>query len=133
MMLGFSAFSMKAQDSWVVYLNKVQVLQSTQESPEKNIVSINEEDLKNKQVFTLTYFDREKQKDWSRFIMLNNSEDHEIRRLKSNRLRYTNQDLLKLLQKYKTIHIYTWALPDDPALRKRIRVRRVHLCTLVLE
>lgn len=122
-----------AQDSWVVYLNKHQVMRAEEELPSSNRVLIKAAELNNSHVFTLTYFDTQLQDDWSRFMMVNDSSDHELKRIESSKLSYPNKDLLRLLRKHGTLHIYTWALPDDPELRQRIRVRRVHLCTLVLE
>jgi hypothetical protein len=38
-----------------------------------------------------------------------------------------------LLENNNTIKIYTWALPKDPKEAARVRIRRVHLCTIELK
>ncbi len=129
----FLMSQLKAQDSWVVFLNKQQLLSTSTESAEKNVFSVKEEDLKENHPFTLTYFDLNKEKDWTRFLMIFTTKDEEIKRQEGRKMRLTNSRLLELLKKHKELHFYTYSLPNDPDLRARIRVRRIHLCTLVLD
>lgn len=131
--MGLLVTSVQAQDKWMVYVNKIVVLNALEESEEKNIVRVSAPELNKKNNFSLTYFENPRQKGWTRSIMVFNSEDQEIKRVQGSKLSYTNASLLNLLKKHKTLQIYTWSIPDDPALKERIRVRRVHLCTLVLE
>ena len=125
--------SVQAQDKWSVHINKKPLLEATEESPEKNLVSLKLADLKKKNNFILTYFENPKQKGWTRSIMIFDSADKELKRITGTKLSLTNANLLSLLKKNKSIQIYTWSIPNDPELKARIRVRRVHLCTLVLE
>ena len=133
LMMGLVSISGSAQDNWIVYLNKKAILNTSEESEEKNIIRISRQALKNNNLFTLTYLEQPRQKDWTRSIMVFDSADQEIKRVKGNKLSYSNAALLSLLSKHGTIELYTWSIPNDPALKERIRVRRVHLCTLVLE
>jgi hypothetical protein len=133
LMMGLWVQQVVAQDKWLVYLNKKPVLETQEESEEKNQVLIKASALKNKNVFTITYIEASKQKGWSRSMMLFDSTDKELKRVKGNKITYSNASLLLLLKKYKSLHVYTWSLPNDPAMKERIRVRRVHLCTLVLD
>lgn len=132
-MIGLMVQKTEAQDKWTVHVNKISVLQASEESPEKNLVRVKMADLKKKNNFMLTYFENPKQKGWTRSIMILDSADKELKRITGTRLSLSNSNLLSLLKKYKAIQVYTWSIPDDPALKARIRVRRVHLCTLVLE
>jgi hypothetical protein len=132
-MMGLITSSMQAQDSWTVHLNKKSVLEASEESIDKNSIRINASDLKKKNNFVLTYFENPKQKGWTRSLMVFDSSDKELKRIKGTKLSLTNSNVLSLLKKYKSIQLYTWSIPDDPALKARIRVRRVHLCTLVLD
>jgi hypothetical protein len=133
LVMGLLTVSAEAQDNWVVYLNKKPVLESREESEEKNVVHIKSNALKSKNVFTITYLEAAKQKGWSRSMMVFDSTDRELKRVKGNKLSYSNSSLLSLLKKNKTLRVYTWSIPNDPAMKERIRVRRVHLCTLVLD
>jgi hypothetical protein len=133
LMMGLLVGDLQAQDNWIVYLNKQPVLDATEESREKNIVSIKASSLRSKNIFMLTYLEAEKQQGWSRSLMIFDSSDHELKRIKGSRLSLTNNSLLSMLRKSRRIDIYTVSMPDDPAIRERIRVRRVHLCTLVLQ
>ena len=132
-MMGLMVHSTEAQDKWSVHLNKKAVLEASEESAEKNRVGIKASELKKANNFMLTYFENPKQKGWTRSIMIFDSTDKELKRINGTKLSLTNANLLSLLKKHKSIHLYTWSIPDDPALKARIRVRRVHLCTLVLE
>lgn len=132
LLMGLLSIQSEAQDKWTVFLNKKPVLQSSVES-ENNLVKISAASLKNKNLFTLTYIEQPRQKGWTRSIMVFDSTDRELKRVKSNKISYSNAALLAILKKNRQVLIYTWSIPDDPALKERIRVRRVHLCTLVLE
>jgi hypothetical protein len=123
----------QAQDNWIVYLNKKPVLETSEESKENNIVYVKASILRSKNIFMLTYLEDEKQKGWSRSLMIFDSADRELKRIRGSRLSLTNSNLLSILRKSRKIDIYTVSIPDDPAIRERIRVRRVHLCTLVLQ
>jgi hypothetical protein len=133
LMMGLLVHSTQAQDKWIVHVNKKAVLEANEESVEKNQVRVKAADLKKANNFVLTYFENPKQKGWTRSIMIFDSMDKELKRIKGTKLSLTNSNLLSLLKKHKSIQLYTWSIPDDPALKARIRVRRVHLCTLVLE
>jgi len=122
-----------AQDSWKVCLDKKTVLKTSVESEEKNVVHINAADLKNKNGFVVNYTGQTKKKDWERTIMIYDENDQELSRQKGTRLELSDAALHDLFQQSKTLKIYTLALPTDPKLKAAVRVRRVHLCTLILD
>lgn len=129
-----SAFMLQAQDSWKVYHNKTEILVTEEKSESKNIVSINSATLNKEGELVLTYFEKEPQKDWSRFIAVFDNQDNELLQRKNLRiLKVSNASLKDLFKKSATLHIYSWSLPNDPDLAARIRIRRVYLCTLELK
>ena len=65
-------------------------------------------------------------------MMVYNEKDQELVSKKGNELKIKNSELLSFFKRSKQIKIYTIAVPTDPKLKASIRVRRVHLCTLVL-
>jgi ribosomal protein S24E len=129
-----SAFMLQAQDSWKVYHNKSELKNIEEENESKNIISINSSSLNKEGEFVLTYFEKEPQKDWSRFMAVFDNQDNELLQRKNLRmLKVSNATLKDLFKKSSTLHIYSWSLPNDPDLAARIRIRRVHLCTIELK
>ena len=49
----------------------------------------------------------------------------------NSKIKIKNATLDSLFAKSKILKIYTISLPKDPAKRATVRVRRVHLCTLM--
>src|SRR5688572_20850547 len=105
-MIGLMVQKTEAQDKWTVHVNKISVLQASEESPE-NLVRVKMADLKKKNNFMLTYFENPKQKGWTRSIMIFDSADKELKRITGTRLSLSNSNLLSLLKKYKAIQVYT--------------------------
>ena len=58
--------------------------------------------------------------------------DSELYKARTTQMVLPNGRLRALLQQSPSLKVYTWALPTDPELAARIRIRRVHLCTLKL-
>lgn len=129
----FISVAAPAQDSWKICLNKKTVLKASAESEEKNIIHISAADLKDKSGFVVNYAEQNKKNDWERTIMIYDENDHELSRQKGTKFELSNEDLQAFFQQSQTLKIYTWALPADPKLKAAVRVRRVHLCTLILE
>ena len=121
-----------AQDSWKVKLNGKEVLISSVENEDKNSIALSSADLKKKKNFNVTYLEKNKAKDWERFIVAVGENDELIKK-KGNTFIISNAALQHLFNKSGSIKFYTWALPLDPKKRAAVRVRRVHLCTLVLK
>ena len=130
MLFSSAAFT---QDTWKVSHNGKLKLESSEESTEKNIVEIKSADFSKKSFLQIAYKESTPQKDWKREIMIYDPSDNELSRQKGSRLKIQNSSLRNLFKKSKTLMVYTMALPSDPAQAALVRVRRVHLCTLVLK
>jgi hypothetical protein len=128
--LGFSAF---AQDSWKVALNGKELLSTGEEKPDGNIVTLSKTDLAKTANFLVKYTEKEPQTGWKRSIVLVDKGENEMQTETGRILTVSSKTLLAHLLKAGTLYIYTWALPTDPELAARIRVRRVHLCTIKLK
>ena len=120
-----------AQDSWKVSLNEKAIFSASTENEEKNIVKIKSSDLKKKKEFVLIYTEKPKKTDWIRSIMIVGENDHELLREENSKIKIKNAALDSLFAKSKILKLYTISLPKDPAKRATVRVRRVHLCTLM--
>jgi hypothetical protein len=130
--LALSTSVMAQNDNWKVSHNgKVRL--SASEENEKNLVEIKAAELNKKGLLSIAYKEVTPQADWQREIMIFDPSDNEFKRGKGSLLKIQNADLKKLFGKSKTLMIYTMSLPKDPNLAATVRVRRVHLCTLVLK
>ncbi|MES1214892.1 MAG: hypothetical protein ABUT20_05185 [Bacteroidota bacterium] len=115
--------------------DKKELLKVYKEDAEKNIIKISLKDLKKKSAFTFTC--SELKTDLSkgklkRTMAIFTETDNELLRKETGSLKVPDVDLEKMLQENKIIKIYTWLLPKDPAEAARVRIRRVHLCTIEL-
>jgi hypothetical protein len=126
-----------AQDgaNWSIKHNKKDLLRAYKEDPEKNIVNVKLSDLNKKSNFIISYFEMNQagsRNKWVRTIALFTKTDKELYRKDSGSIKIADIQLEKMLKENKTIRVYTWALPKDPAEAARVRIRRVHLCTIEL-
>jgi hypothetical protein len=124
----FMVGKLNAQDRWTVLLGKEVLLDARGEDRQANVVTLKKGQWANKGLVVAVLPPVEK--GWERTITIYDSADGELLRRKGNRLLVDVPTLNRLLKR-GTLHIYTMALPLDPNLRATIRVRRVHLCTLV--
>lgn len=137
-LLLFSLLPVFSQDraEWNIILNKKKIFSAKEENEQKNIISVKLSDLKPGKNFTVSYSEPSSvtnKNEWTRTIGVYNSEDKELIRKNTVSLTLANKQLKKLLLENKTIRIYTWSLPRDPKEAARVRVRRVHLCTILLK
>jgi hypothetical protein len=128
-----SVMTVKAQDNWKVCVNGKAVLSTSTENEEKNLVNISAADLKKKKDFTISYKENPKKEKWERSISLVDEKGNDVYKQDGQTLKISNAKLDSLLKQSKTLKVYTWSLPTDPALKASIRIRRIHLCTLSLK
>jgi hypothetical protein len=121
-----------AQDSWKVVHNGKQKLKTSVEKADGNVVYLNRADLQKNGNLSIIFSDGDKQTGWTRTITMVDKGEAELHTHTGNLFTISNANLKKLFSKVATIYVYTWALPDDPELAARIRIRRVHLSTIKL-
>ena len=130
LIIGAMATSM-AQDSWKVVHNGKTRLEATEET-EKNSFVIKSADLK--KAGTLSLFIKDKpQQGWERTVMLVDAGENELFSAKGDLIRLDNARLAKAAGKVKTIKVYSMSLPTDPAQAALVRVRRIHLATILIK
>jgi hypothetical protein len=132
-LISFIGMSVIAQDSWKVCLDKKVLLNTSTEDAEKNVTKISSADLRKSKTFAVSYKETSPQKGWERTITVYDEKDNELKRQTGKKLTLKASELKTLLDKYKTIKIYTINFPTDPKMKAQVRLRRVHLCTLVLQ
>lgn len=130
--LGCLLFPLAAltQPRWEVCLNQKTLLKTGEENEQKNVIHLPASDLQKKNQFLVQYLEATGS-DWERTIMLFDENDHELTRQKGTCFALSGAALLSFFRQTRTLKIYTWALPLDPKRKAAIRVRRVHLCTLI--
>ena len=136
-LIGISLFS-KSQtqqsDSWKIKWNKKTILETTKENVADNTQKVKLADLKDNCSLKVSYKENPPQKDWKRdFLFFDEGDNELLRKDSTTSTKITGSELKKLFAGKKRIMIYTVSLPTDPDLAARIRIRRVHLCTLELQ
>jgi hypothetical protein len=132
-LLSCIVFSAIAQDTWKACLDKKVLLNTSNEDEKQNILKISAADLSKNKNFTVNYTESPPQKGWERTIRLYGEKDHELKKQNGKKLSLKTSQLKALFNQYKTVKIYTLNSPTDPKLKERVRIRRVHLCTLILQ
>ena len=135
-LLGF--FHIEAQTSkgntWTVEHNKTVRLKAAGENEAKNTFTIRAADLKTEGQLYIDYTEAKPLKDWKRTFAVFDEKDNDLMSYSGSSFKISNGKLRSLMSDgITTIKIFTWALPTDPDLASRIRIRRVHLCTIKLE
>ena len=132
-LMGFTAISAIPQDTWKVCLDKKVLLNTSGEHEEKNIIKISLSDLKKFKSFTVSYKEESPQTHWERSILVFDEKDNELKIQAGKKLSIKTAELKTLMDQSKTIKVYTFYYPTDPKMKSQVRLRRVHLCTLILQ
>lgn len=120
-----------AKPGWEVFVNKQLILQSNTEDPAVNSRIVKAADLFNTNLQIIYTETPDAQLNRSYIIMDNNR--RELFRTENSKQPINGAALKKAAGGETTLVIYTLAIPSDPALAATIRVRPVHLCTLILQ
>jgi hypothetical protein len=129
-----SAFTFQ-DGSWKIMHNGQTKLQSSVENESKNVVTINKADLSKSGVLAINFDEKPQPIGWVRVISLNDTEENVLSKHAGNFFRILNPTLKAMVVRdvADTIKIYSWATPVNPKDAANIRIRRVHLCTLVFK
>jgi len=135
--LAFSISQAFAQDGIHLQIkhDKQVIFSATNEDEQKNIVTLSSSGFHKNSCYHIFYNEENtvsSKGKWIRTIAFYDEKDNELLKKQTANLKIEDAELNKLLLANKTIKIYTWSLPKDPAEAARIRIRRVHLCTIVL-
>jgi len=125
--------AMAKQDSWKVCLDKKVLLQTSKEDEQVNVSTVTAAELKKSKKLEIYYKQVAPDKAWERTLSIYDTNDQELQTVKGNKLSLKSAALLSLLEHHKTIKFYTLYSPTDPKMKMMVRLRRVHLCTLVLQ
>ena len=132
------ALAVSGQDgvSWKVMHNKKVLLSAHEEDASKNSIKLTASGFKTKNSYTVSYFQMNtavNRNKWIRTIAIFDERDNELYRKDAVSIKMPDAQLKKMLLANKIVKVYTWALPKDPKEAARVRIRRVHLCTIELK
>lgn len=121
--------------SWKIVLNGQTKLQASKEDEKANVVTIPKEELTRTGVFAVNYEEKPLQAGWVRVIAVVDPEDNVLSRHAGNYLRLQNPVIKNMLvnEGPDTLHVYSWATPINPKDAANMRIRRVHLGTLIFK
>jgi hypothetical protein len=123
----------QAQTGWKIKVNSKLLLSASKEDEEKNTKKINAAEWKKNGSLEIVYSESDPKK-YKRSILFVDENDNElIRKDNTNHAKISISALKNKFSGKAKIRIFTIAIPADPELAARVRVRRVHLCTLELK
>jgi hypothetical protein len=120
------------EDKWKITHNGRQLLHTSKEDATRNKATIRLVDLKKTGLLEINYMEQEAQKGWKRTIAFT-AGDEVLYEQHGNYFKLTNTFLYSLSKELGAVDIYTWSLPTDPKVAATVRVRRVHLGTIVFK
>lgn len=121
------------ENSWTVKWNKKVLLTATGENENANTRKLKKTELSKKYFLEIIYKEADpvKAKEWKRsFLFFGDTENELLRKDSTLNVKIAATELKRIFGKQKRIRIYTLSIPTDPDLAARVRVRRVHICTL---
>jgi len=131
----FTMANAQSQGSWKIKWNNKLLLSASAENETANTKALKKTDLSKNTFLQIDYKETDaSKKDWVRYFLFFDENDNELLRKESIKtLKLSSAELTKLFGDRKKLRIYTVSLPSDPELASRVRVRRMHLCTLELK
>lgn len=121
-----------AKPGWQVFVNKQLILQSNTEDAAANSKTIAAKDLFTDNGLQIIYTE-EPDAQLNRSYIIMDTNRRELFRTENTKQPINGAELKKAIGDQKTIVLYTVAIPSDPALAATVRVRPVHVCTLILQ
>jgi hypothetical protein len=136
--LSFAVVVASAQNGsyWTIKHNTKTIRVISSENEEKNIITIKKSQFNKTGSFSLQYKKNGPgEKDWIRTMMIYDSTGNNQlwKKDSSALLLLTNTGMKTIFGNSNKIKIYTVAVPSDPQKAAVFRVRRIHLCTVVLK
>jgi hypothetical protein len=120
----------QSQDSWTVKLNNKLLLNSSKEDEQSNIKKISRIEWRKSGNLEITYKEAEKSAFYHSFLLFDENDNQIMTRDSVLHAKIAITSLRKLFTGKKKIVIYTVVSPRNPMMA--VRVRRIHLCTLLL-
>jgi hypothetical protein len=94
------------------------------------MITLSKNDLEKTGFLWINYSDKSTSRTWKRSIVLVDENDKEVFKRAGSLCKIGNSFLHDINKKANVLKIYTWAVPSDPQEAAKVRVRRIHLCTI---
>ena len=125
-----TTYSNAQMGSWTIKLNSKKVISTAKEDEKANCKKLKTSDW-NKNGNLEIIFTEDEPDTWIRTFLFYDEGDNELKKIDSTTHAVISiEELSNLFQGKKKLIIYTVIAPIDPSIA--IRIRRVHLCTLLL-
>src|SRR5215212_9495500 len=122
-----------AQDHWNVMHGSQLLLNASKEDTSKNKITLKRKELKSGYLF-LTFTQQDKNLDgWQRTVSVEDIDGNTLLQKNSSTIKLSDKVLKEWFKTKTSVRIYTWKLPTDPKMKALVRVRRLHLCTIVFK
>ncbi len=130
----FCFFAVAQKNTWKIYHNNKLLINTGEESEEKNVCAITKTQLDKKGSLMVIYEEGKPDIEWKRTIaFLDDKSNIIFEKNEVSKIQVPNAELKKFFKGKVRIKIYTWAIPKDPAKAALVRIRRIHLCTLLMK
>jgi hypothetical protein len=122
----------QAQNSWKVYHNGELLLNATEENVKANTVTIPRANLEKHGDFIFIYSSDTVSKNAQRNFSMGDSTFSPVAKNNKYRFTLTNKQFKELMNHSDKAVIDTWPFFKDRAIAAAVKIRRVHLCTVLL-
>ncbi len=124
-------FASAQTSSSITYLGK-KVLKNATENPEKNIIKIQRKSLNKPGNFIISFNNYDTA--YKRTVMVDDANRQGIKNFEeiNKPLTISNKELKKLLTGRNKIVIYYSKIPSDPSKAAIVRMRPIHICTVIV-
>ena len=121
------------QQRWTVSHQKMVILKNVEEAPESNTITLSKSSLSQEGNLTFTF--KINDGTVNRTLMVDDSSRAGIKSWENSKktTSISNAELKKLFSGRTKLLFYFTEIPKDPAKAAVVRIRPVHLCTLVLK
>lgn len=131
--LSFAGLVSTAQLNWNISYQKKDMLKKVTENPAKNLVNIPKKSLKKSGSFIISFNNPDTAYNYTLMV---DDDNHSGIKSWDNMIKsvtITTSELSSIFQNNTKIHFYYTAIPKDPAKAAVVRMRPVHVCTLILK
>jgi hypothetical protein len=123
----------QSYDSWKIFHNgrKEASFNNKKEAGDEKKVLLLNRNIEAPGYFIIEFTPVKETADWIRAFAFVDSSGKQVSEYPNvPSLRIANTELSSILEGKQKVKVYSWAIPEDPAVAATVRVRRILLCTL---
>lgn len=130
-----SAVMAQKYDSWSIFNNRKEIASYSlkKEKEDERKVVLLSRNLESPGFFIIEFTPAAAQADWIRTISFFDTSGKQIKAFDNTLfLKVHNTDMALMLDNRGIVNVYSWAVPKDPELAAKIKIKRTLLCTLYI-